>query len=162
MLTDAEALAQVSRFRRCANYPMDEDGISDLAAGLKKAAKGLEQARAIVARCLELSSYCPADHDLLTVAAELYPPPAPSSWTPRTYHCSAGRCDGDGWERVFVLHTQEGGGSCYTRKERITEAVAHELRGKLGPMQQIYEGVKRCPCKATTDVRQLAAGDTDA
>ncbi len=161
MLTDTEAITEVARFRRCPNYPTDTAGVTQLADGLKRAAKGLEQAQSIVTRCLEISSYCPTDHDMLAVAAELYPPAPEPSWVPSSTRCPAGRCDGHGWAQVFFLVTQEGEGRyAYQRKERISEEQYRLLVRKVdGRKQRAYETVEKCACQAPDDQRQLAAGE---
>jgi len=62
----------VLAFERCANYPRDAEGVIVLIDGLRNASirAGIEMSK-IVNRCVQSSEWCPTDHDLFTVAAEL-------------------------------------------------------------------------------------------
>jgi hypothetical protein len=143
-----DAVREVKRLSRTGNYPTDREGVIGLAQGLQKAAKGIEHARAIVNRCLELSAFCPTDHDLLTIGQELIPPPPPPSWTPDVRTCPAKLCDGHGWAQVFHLVTEERHGEAtYKRRERITREQYATLARKVdGRTQRVYEGVELCAC----------------
>jgi hypothetical protein len=94
----------VAAFSRCSNYPKDKEGVLFLAQGLRKAATASgTQMAAIVARCQELSQYCPTDYDLLQVANELAllsRPRAPMG-------CR--ECQGSGW-RSYVKHVEAAAG----------------------------------------------------
>ena len=94
----------ISAFSRCQNYPKERTGVLGLAQGLRNAAtvSGTQMA-AIVARCQELSQYCPTDYDLLQVANELAllsRPRAPMG-------CR--ECQGSGW-RSYVKHVETAAG----------------------------------------------------
>ena len=83
----------VAAFSRCQNYHKERAGVLGLAQGLRNAATatGVTMA-AIVARCQELSQYCPTDYDLGQVAAEL----AVLSRPKAPMGCE--KCQGSGWE----------------------------------------------------------------
>ena len=60
-------------FSRCGNWPEDRAGQLGLAQGLKLASDRYRvPEQDIIARCKEQSSFCPTDHDLLNVAADLF------------------------------------------------------------------------------------------
>lgn len=60
-------------FSRCSNWPDDRSGQIGLAQGLKLAAERFKLTQPeLIARCRELSSFCPTDADLLKVAAEMW------------------------------------------------------------------------------------------
>jgi hypothetical protein len=59
-------------FARCPNWPDDELGRIALAQGLARAERDTGMPREeIVERCAALSTFCPTDHDLLSVAQEM-------------------------------------------------------------------------------------------
>jgi hypothetical protein len=59
-------------FSRCSNWP-DRAGQLGLAQGLKLASDRYQVTQeALIARCKELSAFCPTDYDLLRVAAEMW------------------------------------------------------------------------------------------
>ena len=59
-------------FMRCSNWPADPLGQQGLFQGLAEASRqsGISK-EAIIARCKELSAFCPTDYDLLRVAGEM-------------------------------------------------------------------------------------------
>ena len=59
-------------FSRCYNWPDDLQGQIGLAQGLKAASDRYHVAQAeLVAKCKELSAFCPTDHDMLETAREI-------------------------------------------------------------------------------------------
>ena len=62
----------VASFSRSSNYPKDANGIQCLVDGLVKAGETFNiPLKDIVERCLEISTFCPTDYDLLAVADNL-------------------------------------------------------------------------------------------
>lgn len=60
-------------FSRCSNWPDDRAGQIGLAQGLKLASERYRITQEeLINRCRELSAFCPADADLLKVAAEMF------------------------------------------------------------------------------------------
>jgi hypothetical protein len=164
-MASAEALNLVAAFGRAQNFPRDEAGVIALADGLASASKIIGVSMAdIVARCAEASPYCPTNADMLGVAREVR---GPAIWS-GNYGRKCPHCDGTGWRVVYSLHTHEGGGHNYVRKEWITEAVYRafdHVAGRLRtPRQYAYNAVARCQCgsvQATADHGQRAANDRE-
>lgn len=94
----------IAAFSRCQNYPKERAGVLGLAQGLRNAATatGIAMA-AIVARCQELSQYCPTDYDINQVANELAVLSRP--------HVPMGceKCQGSGWES-YTSHVETAAG----------------------------------------------------
>ena len=60
-------------FSRCSNWPEDRDGQIGLAEGLKLASDRFHVTEeALIARCREISAFCPTDADLLRVASDMF------------------------------------------------------------------------------------------
>lgn len=148
-----KALIEVQKLSRQRGFPVDADGVEDLARGLMKAcAKGVT-VDALIAAAKEASAFCPTDYDLLQLADSLRPPDP--AWRVDTRRCPVGVCDGTGWVRVFALISTErnGDGTVYTRKQKITEQQYNSLRAKIDHRtQEVYDGVKRCKCSAPRKV----------
>jgi len=122
----------VGTFSRSPNYPRDKEGVLFLAQGLAKAAKASGiAAAAIVARCQELSAFCPTDYDFQQVAIEL----AMASRPAPPKGCR--ECHGTGW-RSFVLHVKTGAGEydadfadhCDCELGRFRRAAEYERKRK--------------------------------
>jgi hypothetical protein len=60
-------------FSRCSNWPEDRAGQLGLFQGLKAASERYRISQPdLIARCREQSSFCPTDHDLMVIGAELF------------------------------------------------------------------------------------------
>src|SRR5580704_8484617 len=60
-------------FSRCSNWPTDRAGQIGLAQGLKQASDRYKISQEdIIAKCREDSSFCPTDHELLRVGADIF------------------------------------------------------------------------------------------
>jgi hypothetical protein len=136
----------VAAFSRCSNWPNERLGQIGLAQGLAKACADFGQdARAVVAKCKELSAFCPTDFDLLAVARDMRDEQRrakPAREYMHTPKCAL--CGDSGWQPCYWLHTRVGG---KVRKEEITAesaaafwAAAPELR----KAQTVYDAVRRC------------------
>ena len=90
----------IRAFSRCQNYPKERAGVLGLAQGLRAASDrfGVPMAD-IIRECVESSSYCPTDTDLLAVARGLTArdQPALKPWNP---HPKCPECGDSGWRTV--------------------------------------------------------------
>ncbi len=60
-------------FSRCSSWPEDRAGQLGLFQGLKAASERYRISQPdLIARCREQSSFCPTDHDLMVIGAELF------------------------------------------------------------------------------------------
>jgi hypothetical protein len=60
-------------FSRCSNWPEDQLGQQGLFHGLYQASEQYQVTQEdLIARCREQSAFCPTDHDLMAIGAELF------------------------------------------------------------------------------------------
>ncbi len=90
-------LDMIECFSRCANFPRTVEGMQFLAQGLVKASRQTGVAmQTIVDACAAQSQYCPTDHDLMTVAAEIRAERKAESTPKAPLGCEV--CRGSGWK----------------------------------------------------------------
>ena len=93
-LSHARAVELVAAFRRTANFPQDEKGISDMADGLMDAARrDLNMAEQIVAALRRTAQFCPTDAQFFQTAEMLGN--VLEEYVEKT--CPVGKCDGSGY-----------------------------------------------------------------
>lgn len=138
----------VRAFSRCQNYPKERAGVLGLAQGLRSASdRFLVPMSVIIAECIESSTFCPTDHDLLEVARALRQSEKPEKHS----GCPFSLCDGTGWREGFYLHTVHAGDehkNTWTEKTLIANrAIFEELARKVDwKTQMVFEGRYRCRC----------------
>ena len=146
--TDEPEELVIRAFSRCGNYPKERAGVLGLAQGLLKASEKFHvPMQRIIQECIESSTFCPTDHDLLEVARALKKVPD----KPKETKCSFGLCDGSGWRESFMLHTVHPGDethSSWIEKEPIANRETYDKLAKSvdWKTQMAYEGRYRCKC----------------
>ena len=139
-------------FARCSNNPKERAGILGLAQGLKAASDrfGVTMV-SIIRECVESSTFCPTDTDLLNVARELRGPEKVKA--ARSSKCPFALCDGSGWRECWHFHTHHGGAGetpAYVEKKLISREEYLVMAKVWGPgsdgTQQVYESRYRCKC----------------
>lgn len=141
-----QAADQAVRLSRTKNYPhprFDRNAFDAFVADIMTVCNRLQVSpESLVSACD--GEYCPTKPDLERIAFTI----AESNPAPKQCHMGneCPKCGGYGWERMYALHTIEGGDRyTYTRKDTITEQQYRELLGKVDRVKQkVYDGVKRC------------------
>lgn len=151
----------VRAFSRCSNYPKGRAGVLGLAQGLRLAADrfGVPMTT-IVTECVEVSAFCPTDHDLLEVARAL----VPAVWIrERRTKCPYGACDGTGWAEEFRLYTIHPGDehkTAWVEKRKLeSREVFEELERKVDwKTQKVYSVRRRCICHPAREPEPVPQG----
>ncbi len=135
-----EATALIRRLGSLPGYPKDiPEAQAALVEMLSRKAICEEHAHDAISRVLETAQYSPTPAQVaeaLSETATPYKPPA------------ARQCEFciEGWRRVWYLKTHPPAERA--RYERITAEQVEQLRGRLGPQQEIVEAAKACTCSA--------------
>ena len=151
MITLTEAAAQVRRMKGLYRYPKAAKEAEAELIKIAAMAQDLAHCQKVIDSLLaDGDNECPTPYWFRRAIS----PPRPELYrVPSALTCPRGLCNGSGWIHEFWLHSQVGIGEArYVKKERITEEQHQELTRKIDwSTQSLFEGSKKCPCKAGVD-----------